>query len=92
MYEYPSIFIVDYGIYTTPKSKYSVDVLKKAIEKPEEILSDHGTTFYAVESDEMEKGLTDFENFLIKEKITLIVDRVDHPQTNGKVKKFFDIF
>jgi len=28
---------------------------------------------------------------LIKEKITLIVGRVDHPQTNGKVK-FFDIF
>jgi len=32
--------------------------LKKAIEKygkPEEILSDHGTTFYAVESDERDK-------------------------------------
>ena len=29
---------------------------------------------------------------MIKEKITLIVDRVDRPQTNGKVEKFFDIF
>ena len=28
---------------------------------------------------------------MIKEKITLIVGRVDHPQTNGKVN-FFDIF
>jgi hypothetical protein len=28
---------------------------------------------------------------LIKEKITLIVGRVDYPQTNGKVN-FFDIF
>jgi len=66
--------------------------LKKAIEKygkPEEILSDHGTTFYGVEADEREKG---FEKFLIKEKITLIVGRVDHLKTNGKVKKFFDIF
>ncbi|MFP3417478.1 MAG: hypothetical protein RXO71_04245 [Nitrososphaeria archaeon] len=89
VYEYPSRFIVDYGIYTTPKSKYSVDLLKKAIEKPEDILSDQGTTFYGVESDEREKG---FEKFLIKEKITLIVGRVDHLQTNGKVKKFFDIF
>ena len=47
-------------------------MLRKAIEKygkPEEILSDHGTTFYAIESDEREKGLTDFEKFLIKEKI-----------------------
>jgi len=43
-----SRFIVGYGVYPTPTSKYSVDVLKKAIEKygkPEEILSDHGTTF-----------------------------------------------
>ncbi|NAY81281.1 MAG: hypothetical protein GU362_00045 [Thaumarchaeota archaeon] len=29
---------------------------------------------------------------MIKEKITLIVGRVDHPQTNGKVEKFFNIF
>ncbi|MFP3214346.1 MAG: hypothetical protein RXR18_03965 [Nitrososphaeria archaeon] len=55
VYEYPSRFIVDYGIYTTPKSKYSVDLLKKAIEKPEDILSDQGTTFYGVESNEREK-------------------------------------
>ena len=50
-----SRFIVGYGVYTTLTSKYSVDVLRKAIEKPEEILSDHGTTFYAIEADEMEK-------------------------------------
>ncbi|MFP3214227.1 MAG: hypothetical protein RXR18_03335 [Nitrososphaeria archaeon] len=71
MYEYPFRFIVGYGVYPTPTSKYSVDVLKKAIEKygkPEEILSDHGTTFYAVKSDERENGLTDFEKFLIKVK------------------------
>ena len=42
-----SRFIVGYGVYPTPTSKYSVDVLMKAIEKygkPEEILTDHGTT------------------------------------------------
>jgi len=33
-----SRFIVGYGVYPTLTSKYSVDVLKKAIEKPEEIL------------------------------------------------------
>ena len=75
MYEDDSSrFIVGYGVYPTPTSKYSVDVLKKAIEKygkPEQILSDHGTTFYAVESDEREKGLTEFEKiFVIFEKVT----------------------
>ncbi|MFP3222915.1 MAG: hypothetical protein RXR21_04505 [Nitrososphaeria archaeon] len=41
---------------------------------------------------QMDKGLTKFEKFLIKEKITLIVGRVDHPVTNDKVEKFFDTF
>ena len=90
-----SRFIVGYGLYPTLTSKYSVDVLKEAIEKygrPEQILSDHGTTFYAVETDQKKKGFTEFEKFLMKEKIAFIVGRVDHPQTNGKVEKFFDIF
>jgi len=30
VYEYPSRFIVDYGVYPSPTSKYSVDLLKKA--------------------------------------------------------------
>jgi len=58
----------------------------------EQILSDHGTTFYAVESIRRERGLREFEKFLIREKISLIVGRVDHPQTNGKVEKLFDTF
>jgi len=64
----------------------------------EQMLSDNGTTFYAIEADfyateadKREKGLTEFK-FLIMEKITFIVGRVDHPQTNGKVEKFLDIF
>ena len=59
-------------MYEEDSFKYPVDVLMKAISmygRPEQILSDHGTTFYAVESDEREKGLTDFEKFLIKEKV-----------------------
>ena len=28
----------------------------------------------------------------VREKITLIVGSIDHPQTNGKVEKFFDTF
>ena len=78
-----SRFIVGYAIYPTLTSEFSVNVLKKAIEKygkPEQILSDHGTTFYAVETDKKEKGFTEFEKFLMKEKIAFIVGRVDHPQ------------
>jgi putative transposase len=90
-----SRFITGRGVYPTLTSPYSVDVLDPAIRrygKPKSILSDHGSTFYAVESVAREKGLTEFEKYLLRNKITFITGRVDHPQTNGKIEKFFDIF
>ena len=90
-----SRFIAGHGVYPTLTSPYSVEVLNAAIRKhgkPKSILSDHGTTFYAVESVAREKGLTEFEKYLLKNKIRFITGRVDHPQTNGKIEKFFDIF
>ena len=60
--------------------------------KPASILSDHGTTFYSMESERREKGMTEFEKCLLKHKIRFILGRVNHPQTNGKIEKFFDIF
>jgi putative transposase len=87
--------ITGHGVYPTLTSQYSVEVLKRSIErfgKPRSILSDHGSTFYAVESVAREKGLTEFEKYLLRNKITFITGRVDHPQTNGKIEKFFDIF
>jgi putative transposase len=90
-----SRLITGFGVYPTLTSDYSVEVLDRAIGeygKPVSTLSDHGSTFYAVESVAREKGLTVFEEYLIKNKIRFITGRVDHPQTNGKIEKFFDIF
>ena len=87
--------IVGHGVYPTLTSSYSVEVLDRAIRRfgrPRSILSDHGSTFYAVESQARDKGLTEFEKYLLKNKIRFIMGRVDHPQTNGKIEKFFDIF
>ena len=90
-----SRFMTGYGVYPTLTSPYSVEVLDRAIGKygrPKSILSDHGSTFYAVESVAREKGLTEFEKYLLENKIRFITGRVDHPQSNGKIEKFFDIF
>jgi putative transposase len=90
-----SRFIAGHGKYPTLTSPYSVEVLDGAIKKyskPKSVLSDHGSTFYAVESQAREKGLTEFEKYLLKNKIRFITGRVDHPQTNGKIEKLFDIF
>jgi putative transposase len=87
--------ITGHGTYLTLTSQYSVDVLDGAIKKygkPRSMLSDHGSTFYAIESQAREKGMTVFEKYLLKNKIRFIMGRVDHPQTNGKIEKFFDIF
>ncbi|MDG7020036.1 MAG: hypothetical protein JRN43_06915, partial [Nitrososphaerota archaeon] len=57
-----SRLILGYGVYPTLTSRYSVDVLDRTIRehgRPKSILSDHGSTFYAVEAREREKGLTD---------------------------------
>ncbi|MGC8912145.1 MAG: DDE-type integrase/transposase/recombinase [Thermoprotei archaeon] len=90
-----SRFITGYGIAEEPSSKMSVEILDSAIAKygkPASIITDHGTTFYTVESEKREKGLTEFESYLLKNKIRFIVGRVRHPQSNGKIEKFFDIF
>ena len=90
-----SRFITGHGVYPNLTSSFSVDVLDRAIReygRPRAILSDHGSTFYAVESVTREKGLTEFEKYLLRNKIKFITGRVDHPQTNGKVEKLFDIF
>jgi len=90
-----SRLITGYGVYPTLTSNYSVETLNLAIDRygrPKSVISDHGSTFYAVESVAREKGLTVFEKYLLKNKIRFITGRVDHPQTNGKIEKFFDTF
>jgi putative transposase len=90
-----SRLITGYGVYPTLTSSYSVEVLDRAIKRygrPKSILSDHGSTFCGVESKERERGLTEFERYLLREKVRFIMGRAYHPETNGKVEKFFDIF
>jgi putative transposase len=90
-----SRFISGYGVYPTLTSQCSVDVLDRAIRehgRPKSMLSDHGSTFYAVEAREREKGLTEFEKYLLRNHIRQILGRVNHPQTNGKIEKWFDVF
>jgi putative transposase len=88
-----SRFIVGYGLFKDATSKHAVDVLKDAVArygKPRSILSDRGIQFYAIETEAREKGVTEFEIYLMRSHITHILGRVSHPQTNGKIEKLFD--
>ncbi len=87
-----SRFIVGWGLFPEATSQRSLEVLKEAISKwgrPASILTDRGIQFYAQEADDRLRGLTAFEKYLIEEDIRHVLSRVNHPQTNGKVERFF---
>lgn len=87
-----SRFVVGYDLFPEATSERAVEVLKKAMAKhgkPASILTDRGVQFYAVEADDRLRGLTLFEKYLIENEIRQVLSRVSHPQTNGKVERFF---
>jgi putative transposase len=87
-----SRFVVGYGLFQEATSERSVEVLKEAVRKhgrPASILTDRGIQFYANEAEEREKGATVFERYLVENEIRQVLSRVSHPQTNGKVERFF---
>jgi putative transposase len=87
-----SRYLVGYGVFADATSRHAVDVLTEAIGnhgKPASILSDRGSQFYATESEVKERGLTEFEQFLIAADIRHVLARVSHPQTNGKLERVY---
>ena len=87
-----SRLIMAHGVFANATSANTVLVLRRAIRKygrPASILSDRGTQFYATESDMKRKGATLFERTLVDLGIRHILARVAHPQTNGKLERFY---
>lgn len=89
-----SRFIVAYGVYRQATTENTLTILKQAIVKygcPEEILTDRGTQFYANDGDRKESGISQFEQYLANAGIKHILCRVNHPQTNGKLERFYGV-
>ena len=82
-----SRFILAHGVYQALTSPYSVEVLDRAKVDPLrprlDILRRGGQG--------EEKGLTEFERYLLRNHIRQILGRVNHPKTNGKIEKWFDV-
>jgi putative transposase len=70
-------------------TEYSIEGMIKALKhgKIRECISDHGTQF--IKQEGMESS---FAGFLVKVGIKQILCRIKHPQANGKVEKFFDLY
>ena len=81
-----SRFIVGYGLHASASSALVLEVLRAAIASygsPEEILTDNGPQYVTW------RGKSQFSRELAQQGIRQIVSRPKHPQTLGKVERFW---
>lgn len=93
-----SRMILSGGEFSEQTSANSIAMLKEAYDKYEyispirEVITDHGTQFYAVNRDENGNADHAFEDFCAEYEICHILARVKHPQTNGKMERWFQTY
>ena len=83
------------GVFCNATTENALFVLYQAILMnevcPVIVLSDKGSQFYANKHDKTgKKGVSGFEKELEKLGIDFWTSRRNHPQTNGKMEKWFD--
>ena len=86
--------VTGFGVFAAATSANTVMVLRKAIKTfgaPAQVLSDHGTQFTATRRGTPTRSWTPtlFEQELLDRDMAHLMARVRHPQTNGKVERFF---
>lgn len=85
-----SRLVTCYGVFDRPTTMNTIKVLEKRFEQygiPREILTDNGTQFVSARNSETAEH--NFKKFLEFHGIKHIRARVHHPQTNGKIERFF---
>lgn len=86
--------ITSYGIYDRATAENSIALLKAGIVyygKPKTVMTDHGAQYYA-NRPEADQDNTQFRIILNALGIHHYVARVNRPQTNGKVERFFETY
>jgi putative transposase len=93
-----SRFILAGGEFHAATAENSIDLVRKALEdygeirKIREVITDHGSQFFANKTDKNEESESAFGQFLAKNEIKHILARVKHPQTNGKIEKWYHTY
>ena len=85
-----SRLITCYGVFENPTTENTLIILQRGFKEygtSREILTDYGTQL--VSSRNREEAEHTFKTFLENYGINHIVARVKHPQTNGKIERFF---
>jgi putative transposase len=90
-----SRFVLGYGMFDDATTENAISVLDNCISRygrPLELLTDHGSQFYANSGQIKSPGVSRFQEYLLKNRINHILGRVNHPQTNGKIERFYETF
>jgi putative transposase len=86
--------IVSYGLFDKASAENSIALLKAGIAeygKPKAIMTDHGSQYYAPRP-ECKQGNTQFRITLNILGIKHYLARINRPQTNGKIERWFGTY
>jgi putative transposase len=87
-----SRFITGYGLFKDETADNAAVVFEKAIQYgvPKQLISDHGTHFISLKRETCpDPEFNVFQKKLYEYKVQHILARVKHPQTNGKMERWF---
>ncbi len=93
-----SRYILAGGEFDAATAEISISLVNEVLEnyswirKIEQVITDRGSQFYANKKDKNDESESQFEIFLVEKEIMHIKARVKHPQTNGKVEKWYDLY
>jgi len=90
-----SRFILGYGIYDGATTENTLKCLYRILFKygiPNAIITDRGAHFYANKIGKKKRGKCKFQKVLEELGIKHIVARAHHPQTNGKIERWFGTY
>jgi len=90
-----SRFIVGYGLYEKATTENVLNCLYRILFEygiPYAIITDRGSCFYANKVDKHGEGKCKFQETLEELGIKHIVSRAHHPQTNGKIERWFGTY
>jgi len=90
-----SRFILGYGIYDKSTTENTLKCLYRVLFDygiPYAIITDRGAQFFANKIGKNKKGKTKFQETLEDLGIKHIVARAHHPQTNGKIERWFGTY
>ena len=90
-----SRFVVGYGLYDGATTENTLNCLYRVLFEhniPYAIITDHGSHFYANKIGKKMKGKCKFQQVLEELGVKHIVARAHHPQTNGKIERWFGTY